>query len=173
MHKGHRHRQSSARMPRVIAKTEQEAAYLLMGQLRRHAPDEGPPALATDGLGAYREAMLFEWGKVPEYSGHGRPPTLPLPGEDWKYLQIVKIREGSRLVDVTPKVIYGDPDDVKSFLGENTSYVERTHLTSRQMNGRLVEPRRFPSQKSFVSTKRLVHLKMPSTILPVLLGLCT
>ena len=126
------------RVGRVIAKTEQEAAYLLAGQLRRHAPDEGPPALATDGLGAYREAMLFEWGKVPEYSGRGRPATLPVPGEDWKYLQIVKIREGNRLVAVIPKVIYGDPDEVKAFLGENTAYVERTHLTSRQMNGRLV-----------------------------------
>jgi hypothetical protein len=125
-------------MPRVIAKTEQEAAYILAGQLRRHAPDEGPPALATDGLGAYRDAMLFEWGKVPEYSGRGRPPTLPLPGKDWKYLQIVKIREGSKLVAVIPKVIYGDPDEVKTLLGENTAYVERTHLTSRQMNGRLV-----------------------------------
>jgi hypothetical protein len=109
-----------------------------MGQLRMHDPDGNPPAIATDGLGAYREAMLFEWGKVPEYSGHGRPPTLPLPDENWKYLQVVKIREGSKLVDVTPKVIYGDPDEVKALLGENTSYVERTHLTSRQMNGRLV-----------------------------------
>ena len=27
---------------------------------------------------------------------------------------------------------------MKAFLGENTAYVERTHLTSRQMNGRLV-----------------------------------
>jgi hypothetical protein len=39
---------------------------------------------------------------------------------------------------VTTKYIYGDPKEVKEILGENTAYVERTHLTSRQMNGRLV-----------------------------------
>jgi hypothetical protein len=109
-----------------------------MGQIRRHAPLDPPPAIATDGLGSYRDAMLFEWGKVPEYQGRGRPPTLPQPGEDWKYLQIIKIRAGNKLVDVISKVVYGDPDEVKNMLGEHTAYVERTHLTSRQMNGRLV-----------------------------------
>ena len=100
-----------------------------MGQIRRHAPLDQPPAMATDGLGAYREAMLFEWGKVPEYHGRGRPLTLPIPGEDWKYLQIIKIRAGSRLVGIIPKVIYGDQEEVKNILGEHTAFVERTHLT--------------------------------------------
>jgi hypothetical protein len=130
--------ESRLRVGRVIAKTEQEAAYLLMGQIKKHALFDHPPALATDGLGAYRDAMLFEWGKVPEYCGRGKPPTLPQPSEDWKYLQIVKIREGSKLVDVIPKVVYGDPTEVTNLLGKSTAYVERTHLTSRQMNGRLV-----------------------------------
>ena len=39
---------------------------------------------------------------------------------------------------VTVKVVYGDPEEVRALLGEHTAYVERTHLTSRQMNGRLV-----------------------------------
>jgi len=64
------------------------------------------------------DAILFEWGKVSEYSGRGKPPTLAKPHEDLKYLQIVKIREGSKLVDVIPKVIYGDPEEAKSILGE-------------------------------------------------------
>jgi hypothetical protein len=130
--------ESRLRVGRVIAKTEEEAAYLLMGQIRRHAPSDDPPAMATDGQGAYREAMLFEWGKVPEYCGRGRPPILPQPSENWKYLQIVKIRQGSKLVGVIPKVVYGNTNEVKDLLGEHTAYVERTHLTSRQMNGRLV-----------------------------------
>jgi hypothetical protein len=91
---------SRLRVGRVIAKTEAEAAYLLMGQLKRHAPLDPPPALATDGLGAYRDSMLFEWGKVPEYHGRGRPPIVPIPGEDWKYLQIVKTRS----CDFLPKL---------------------------------------------------------------------
>ena len=36
------------------------------------------------------------------------------------------------------KVIYGDPEEVQELLGEHTAYIERTHLTSRHMNGRLV-----------------------------------
>ena len=121
--------ESRLRVGRVIAKTEEEAAYLLMGQIKRHAPEENPPALATDGLGSYRDAMLFEWGKVRQYHGRGRPPILPIPDKDWKYLQIVKTRSGSKLISVTSKVIYGDEKEVKDILGEHTAYVERTHLT--------------------------------------------
>lgn len=126
------------RVGRAIAKTEEEVAPILMKQVRRHAPEEGPPAIATDGKGAYREAMLETWGKVPEYSGRGRPPTAPKPEKDWYYLQIIKERHGSKLVSVKTKVIYGDPEKVKALLGEHTAYIERTNLTSRQMNGRLV-----------------------------------
>ncbi len=35
-------------------------------------------------------------------------------------------------------VVYGDPDEVLELMGGHTAYVERTNLTSRQMNGRLV-----------------------------------
>src|SRR5260370_1919858 len=36
------------------------------------------------------------------------------------------------------KVIYGDPEEVKAKLWCHTAYIERTNLTSRTMNGRLV-----------------------------------
>ena len=42
------------------------------------------------------------------------------------------------LIGVTIKVIYGDPESVPDVVGAHTAYVERTNLTSRQMNGRLV-----------------------------------
>ncbi|MCV5927812.1 IS1 family transposase, partial [Escherichia coli] len=35
------------------------------------------------------------------------------------------------------KTIYGDEHEVIELLGTSTSYVERTNLTSRHMNGRL------------------------------------
>src|SRR5258708_1258947 len=82
--------------------------------------------------------MLKTWGRIPEYGGKGRPPTACQPGKDWQYLQVIKKREGRKLVSVTTKVIYGDSEKVKDVLGEHTAYVERTNLTSRQMNGRLV-----------------------------------
>ena len=51
---------------------------------------------------------------------------------------MAKKRQGSRLVSVHIKVVYGDPDEVQALLGAHTAYVERTNLTSRHLNGRLV-----------------------------------
>jgi hypothetical protein len=109
-----------------------------MSQLKERGHPKTPPAMATDGKGSYREAMVEMWGQVPDYGGRGRPPTHKQPGADWHYLQVVKERSGSRLIAVHTQVVYGDPQEVKALLGEHTAYVERTHLTSRQMNGRLV-----------------------------------
>jgi hypothetical protein len=129
---------SRLRIGCAIGKTEEEIAPKLMEQVKMHAPDEGPPALSSDGKGAYPKAMVETWGKVPEYSGRGTPPTLPKPGKDWQCLQIIKKRKGRKRESVRIKVIYGNPDDVKAKLGCHTAYIERTHLTSRTMNGRLV-----------------------------------
>jgi hypothetical protein len=94
--------------------------------------------LISDGWGGYDEAMVEVWGKVPEYKGRGRPPTKKRPQPGWQYLQMVKQRENGRMVGVKAKTIYGDEREVPKLLGESTSYVERTNLTSRHMNGRLV-----------------------------------
>lgn len=129
---------SRLRIGNAIGKSEEEIAPDLMEQVKMHAPDEGPPALSTDGKGAYREAMLKTWGEIPEYGGRGAPPKLPKPGKDWQYLQVIKKRKGGKLESVRIKVIYGNPEDVKAKLGCHTAYIERTNLTSRTMNGRLV-----------------------------------
>jgi hypothetical protein len=127
-------------------------ALELMTQLKERGHPKTPPAMATDGKGSYREAMVQTWGRVPEYAGRGRPPTHKQPGPDWHYLQVVKERSGSRLIAVHTQVVYGDPHEVRALLGEHTAYVERTHLTSRQMNGRLV-------RKSLSYSKRLQLLR--------------
>ena len=126
------------RVGRSIGKNECEVAMALMAQLKDRGHPDAPPAIATDGKGSYREAMVETWGQVPEYSGQGRPATHKQAQPGWHYLQVIKHRSGSRLTDITIKVIYGDPEKVRSLLGEHTAYVERTNLTSRQMNGRLV-----------------------------------
>jgi hypothetical protein len=126
------------RVGRAIAKTEEEVAETLMAQLKARGHPNRPPAMATDGKGGYREALLETWGQVPEYCGHGRPPSRKQPQPDWHYLQVIKHRSGHHLTGVTIKVIYGTPDEVCAQVGAHTSYVERTNLTSRQMNGRLV-----------------------------------
>lgn len=120
---------SRLRIGSAIGKSEEEIAPDLMKQVKMHAPDEGPPALSSDGKDAYPDAMLKTWGKVPEYSGRGAPPKLLKPEKDWQCLQVVKKRKGRKLESVRIKVVYGDPEEVKEKLGCHTAYVERTNLT--------------------------------------------
>jgi hypothetical protein len=121
----------------VVSKTESEAALVLMRMLKQAHP-EAPPALATDAKGGYEEAILETWGTTPPYRGWGRPPTRKRPGPGWQYVQVKKIRSGSHLLEVRVEVIFGEPEQVVKTLGKHTAYIERSQLTSRQMNGRLV-----------------------------------
>ena len=132
--------ESRLRAARGIAKSETEAAIEAFEQLKeRGGHRHSPPPLVSDGWGGYDEAMVEVWGEVPEYRGRGRPPTKKRPGADWQYLQMVKQRENGRVVGMKAKTIYGDEREVlEKLLGGSTSYVERTNLTSRHMNGRLV-----------------------------------
>jgi hypothetical protein len=84
--------------------------------------------------------MVEVWGKVPEYKGRGRPPTKKRPQADWQYLQMVKRRENGRVVGMKAKTIYGEDERevLEKLLRGSTSYVERTNLTSRHMNSRLL-----------------------------------
>lgn len=150
---------SRLRLGRAIAKTAEEVALELMAQLKARGHPETPPAVATDGKGSYREAMLETWGQVPAYGGRGRPSTQKQPRNDWHYLQVVKERSGSWLIAVHTQVVYGDPHEVSALLGKHTAYVERTHLTSRQMNGRLV-------RKSLSYSKQLKLLRAACGIAP-------
>jgi len=122
-----------------------------MKQLKERGHPDAPPPMATDGDDASREAMVKTWGEVPPYGGLGRPPTEKQPGDGWHYLQVVKYREGGQVVRVEVKVIYGD-ETTLDLVGGHTSYVERTNLTSRQMNGRLV-------RKTLSFSKELEMLK--------------
>lgn len=125
-------------MGRAIGKNENEVAAVMMKQIKDRCNPVEPPAISSDGNDSYPEAMLETWGKSPEYSGRGRPPTCKLPQPGWKCLQVTKHRSGGRLIGITYKVVYGDPKEVPELMGLNTAYVERTNLTSRQMNGRMV-----------------------------------
>ena len=131
------------RVGRGIAKTETEASEEVFRALRenRGHPDEPPPTI-SDGWGGIREAeasvMVQVWGKVPEYKGRGRPPEKKRPLGGWKYLQVIKERDDAgRVTGTKKKAILGEEQRLLEVFEEHTA-VERTHLTMRQMNSRLV-----------------------------------
>src|SRR2546423_9309721 len=99
---------SRLRIGNAIGKSEEEIAPDLMEQVKMHAPDEGPPALSSDGKGAYREAMLKTWGKVPDYGGRGGPPKLPKNRKKRPCLQMIKKKEGRKLKKVRITKLYVD-----------------------------------------------------------------
>lgn len=126
------------RVGRGTGKTEQRAASEALRQLKRRGHPELPPPLISDGFGSNREAILLVYGEVPAYRGVGRPPTRRRAVEGLRYLQVVKHRDGrGRFLGTTKRVVFGEANELES-LSEATSFVERTHLTSRQMNARLV-----------------------------------
>jgi hypothetical protein len=104
----------------------------------RQAHRHSPPPVLSDGWGGHREALVQVYGRVPDYQGRGRPPTIKRPQPGWHYTQMVKQRDDTgNLTGIKVRVIYGDETTLNR-TGEHTVHVERTHLTSRHMNGRLV-----------------------------------
>jgi hypothetical protein len=141
------------RVGRGIGQTETQAAIRLWTQVKQRAAHRHtPPPVLSDGWGGHREALVEVYGQVPPYSGRGRPPTRKQPGENWHYTQMVKQRDASgNLIGIDLRVIYGD-DTTPDRTGTRTTCVERTNLTSRQMNGRLV-------RKTLGYSKRVEMLK--------------
>ena len=127
------------RVGRGIAPTETQAAIELWTQVKqRKAHQHSPPPVLSDGWGGHREALVQVYGQVPPYRGRGRRPTRKRPADDWHYTQMVKQRDATgNLMGVEVRVIYGDNTTLER-TGTRTTCVERTNLTSRHMNGRLV-----------------------------------
>jgi hypothetical protein len=101
--------------------------------------------------------MIEVYGRVPEYSGCGRPPTRKKPGADWLYLQMVKHRDAQgHFAGATLKVIFGRPSAGVNWLGKSTAYIERSHLTSRLFNGR-------PVRKTLAFSKAVDYYRAAAT----------
>jgi hypothetical protein len=130
---------SRLRVARAIEKDETQASIAVFHTLQQRGHPDAPPPTISDGWGGIDEAMVEVYGIVPEYSGHGRPPTRKKPGSDWLYLQMVKQRdEHGRFQGTKLRVIFGTKAEVVELLGESTAYIERSNLTSRLFNGRQV-----------------------------------
>src|SRR2546423_15674912 len=116
---------SRLRIGNAIGKSEEEIAPDLMEQVKMHAPDEGPPALSSDGKGAYREAMLKTWGKVPDYGGGGGPPKKPKTRKKWERLPEIKKKEGKEKKKGRIKNFYGEQEKEKKKIGGHKNLYER------------------------------------------------
>lgn len=127
------------RVGRGIGQNETQAAIELWQQVKQRAAHaDSPPPLLSDGWGGHREALVEVYGQVPAYKGRGRPPSHKQPAADWHYAQMVKLRDAKgHLEGIELRVIYGDETTLAQ-TGGRTVHVERTNLTSRHMNGRLV-----------------------------------
>ena len=135
-----------------MAKDETEASKEAFAKLKDQGQSK-PPALVSDGWGGIREALIDVYGVVPEYKGHGRPPTLKRGSDTWQYLQIVKQRdEKGKFLGTKPKAIFGSKDVLLELFGQHTAYIERTHLTMRTNNARL-------ARKSITFSKKLIFHK--------------
>jgi hypothetical protein len=125
------------RVARAIAKDETQASIEVFRMLRRHGHPAGPPPTISDGWGGIDQAMIEVYGLVPEYSGHGRPPTRKQPGSGWQCLQMVKQRdERGHFQGVKVRVIFGTRTQLIALLGRSTAYVERSQSTSPLFNSR-------------------------------------
>ena len=129
---------SRLRAGRGFGKIEKESSVGVFRQLKGRGHPEAPPPAVSDGWGGIREAMVEVYGKIPEYSGTGRPPSRRQPQPGWKYLQIVKQRDDKgHFCGIRLNAVYGNEKELVELFGKSTAYVERTHLTMRMFSSRL------------------------------------
>lgn len=131
----------------VIGKRNQHTANLLLERVVA-VTDDAIPFFTSDQLPEYRTALLHAYGQWVHPARQGdrgrfpKPRQVPLPG--LLYAQVVKRREKGRVVDVSTKIVFGQPDQIEARLTAspvshaiNTSFIERENLTLRQHNRRL------------------------------------
>jgi len=130
---------SRLRVVTAVEKNETLSSQSVFEILQRRGHPDAPPPTITDGWGGIDQALVAVYGLVPEYNGHGRPPTNKKPGDGWLYLQMVKqYDERGHFAGTKLKAVYGKKEKLIELLGESTAYIERNNLTSRMFNGRRV-----------------------------------
>lgn len=129
---------SRLRVAHGIDKDETQATENAFRVLQQRGHPEAPPPLISDGWGGIDDALINVYGRVPEYSGKGRPPTRPKPARDWLYMQMIKHRdEHGHLLNIELKAVWGKLSELIALLGKSTAYIERSNLTARIFNARL------------------------------------
>lgn len=98
------------------------------------------PLFVSDGNNQYTVALfnLYSETVTSDRTGMRGRPEGPhkIPRMDLRYAQVIKEREGGKLVKVHKKIIFGEKEDI-SQSDITTSHIERQNLTFRQENERL------------------------------------
>jgi hypothetical protein len=91
-------------------------------------------------LGLYGIALTEQYHvtvNFPKTGKRGRPrKPKKVPRPDLRYAQVVKYREGGRVVEVTKRVVLGNEEDIPDEQ-ISTSHIERQNLNFRHENKRL------------------------------------
>ena len=129
-----------------------------------------PNLFSSDQLDQYAKALLHVYGRLvypTRKPGPGRPPKARLmPSKNLNYVQVVKKYKKYRVVKVSRKVVFGDPEKIQNILDAstvseniNTAYVERNNGTIRHMNARCVR-KSFRFSKNKINHERQLALTL-------------
>ncbi len=144
----------------VVGKRTTEYAIQLVKEVKR-VTISIPDLFSSDQLSQYPAALLQEYGRYvypPHKPGPGRLPKPRLvPSPELRYVQVVKKYKQNRVVEVTRKVVFGDPEEIDRILAAspvskkiNTAYIERCNGTARHINARCV-------RKTYCFSKSMEH----------------
>lgn len=136
-------------------RTEKEADQFV--KKIKQASDGKAPLFISDGW-KYEQVLkdnYCEYEPVP-YSGRGRPKKpLQVVDPELKYAQVIKRKEGNKLVEIEKRIVLGDEEEILSIIrGErrgktiNTSYVESRNGNYRKDNKRLTRRSQCHSKKT-------------------------
>ncbi len=83
------------------------------------------------------EKINEKYTVFPKTGKRGRPrKPRQMPLEELKYAQVIKTREGGKVINIQRKIIFGEKEDIDESI-ISTAYIERQNLTLRQDNNRL------------------------------------
>lgn len=141
---------SRLRIASQISHERSEAeATAFIGKVKART-DGQAPLFQSDGLHADTSGLVAndsEPEPPPLKRGRGRPRKAPklLRDPDLLYAQVDKRRAGNRVVEVSRRIVFGQPEASAQVIEAgkcgsqvNTADVERNNLTMRQRHGRLV-----------------------------------